>query len=222
MTKIYEDQKADEEKVAKVQLLAKRFLLRNRYKWMQQPKTESGLKCYFLEFLVGKCKKLDDGKYYLFMVHTVTTGTGKKKHVKLVFRAKEVNKRLTLEYTHKLPVYTSNQDSLTKVAEFMIEYCLCLNEKYELYMDQDLYAGHKEELKNVQKIDLIDSVTSANSLYVPAMWKQVHAVMMLQRAFKRHKASKEKSKTNFMRKVVYKTYMRKARILYMIKIVEMG
>ena len=103
--------------------------------------------------MCGKAKKIDE-KYYTFKVYTRIEKKEKQKQIILIFFAKELNKNFKTTYFHTLPVYTPNEDSLIKVSQFMIEYCLCFNTANELYMDQEMYGIHKDKLKSMQTIEL--------------------------------------------------------------------
>ena len=145
--------------------LVKRFILRRDYENTKQvldAQDTSKTPYYYpqIAYICGKCKKLDDGNYYTFRVYKKVTTEGKNKQVSIIFKAKEVMGSSKLQYTHKLPKFTDNTDSIIKVAQFMIEYCLSINENYELFMDNDLYKSHRNELKDIQTIEFHDTQAS--------------------------------------------------------------
>lgn len=92
-----------------------------------------------LEYLTGKCKKLEDGNYYAFRVYTKVVGDKKNKKMHMFFKAKQAVGKSHLDYTYVLPKFTTHTDSLITVANLLIEYCFLLNKNYELYIDKELY-----------------------------------------------------------------------------------
>jgi hypothetical protein len=166
-----------------------------------------------LEYVCGRSKKLDDGNYYTFRVFSKTKGGKKDRKLNLIFKAKQIGGSHILEFTYELPKYTNNQDNLVKVSTFMIEYCLSLNQKYELYMDNDLYKMHKEELHNMQNIEFKESDIKSNELLVPSLSKQNKASRKIQDLFVKL-LYKRKNKARIKRELVFKGVVKKNRALY--------
>lgn len=111
---------------------------------------------------------------------TQVTGKDKEKQLTLIFYAKEVQGSANLEYRHTLPKYTTNTDSVVKVANFMIEYCLALNDKYKLYMDNESYNNFRNELRDIQNITFNDPQPQIGFL-VPTFFRQNKAARVIQR-----------------------------------------
>lgn len=134
----------------------------------------------------------------------IVTGTLKNKNILLVFHAKQTPGKSKLTYKYPLPKYTKNEDSLIKVSNFMIDYCLALDKNYQLFLDKEMYVLNKHELANIQSIQL----TTLNSLILVSKeerQKKLKTILRVQLFVKLCLAIKNKSKSKVARRLIYKT-----------------
>jgi hypothetical protein len=154
--------------------------------------------------LCGRVKKLDDHQYYMFKVKMVIKGEGKNKKISLMFYAKQTPGKSKLNFEYTLPKYTENEDSLIKVAIFMIDYCLSINKNFELQLDKKKYEMHKLELTTIQTISFT-SLTTQIFISKEERHKKLKYVLRTQLFIKLCMAIKKNTKSKAVRKLIYKT-----------------
>ena len=151
---------------------------------------------------MSKVKKLDDGHYYKFKVYEKIIVQDGKKKVRLIFHARQNLGKSKLNFIHDLQDYTTNQDSLIKISNFMVEYCLVLNNKFQLYFDNELYSIHKDKMRETESI-IFHETQAQTDLLVPSMKTQNRMATNIQKLAKGFLARRNKSKTKLIKKIIY-------------------
>mmetsp|Transcript_29002 Transcript_29002/g.25648 ORF Transcript_29002/g.25648 Transcript_29002/m.25648 type:complete len:226 (+) Transcript_29002:447-1124(+) len=124
-----------------------------------------------------------------------------------------------LNFVYNLQKYTSNEESIRKVSNFMIDYCLCLNNKSELYIDKELYIIHKEKMNEAQYVNLEDTNLQTDIL-VPSMKVQFRMASLIQSRIRGFLTRLNKSKTKLRKKIIYQTVVKISGISYLLKLME--
>ena len=157
----------------------------------------------------------------MFKVYTVSKIKNKDKSIILLFYAKELRTSNVKIYSYNLPKFSSNEDSLIKISNFMIEYWLDLNDSKELYMDKEMYEANRDVLTEMQSIALFEPKVQVKCHLVPKISKQIAWALKIQRLFKRFLEKKGKPTNGLIKETIYNTLLKTSEGFFMIKLIAM-